>query len=364
MRSQLKWATFSLTLIVALVFMTAALSAQDTAGKNLVVNGDFESGNSGFTTDYTFGDVTNPGGYFVGPNPSTAPGAMADWCNCGDHTTGTGKMMIVNGTNTPSSSVWKQNVTVTPSTNYMFSYWGAEVDHDSNSFPRLKLMINGKAVGSSTFPQYSPDNNGKWQNYKFTWNSGSSQSAELALVDGNLDSSWNDFAIDDISFMAVAGPAGGASSPAKPVSSSGPIVTHAQVEVKDVQGVVIPLKQEEKIAFMFMEAISSMEDDCRFHAKHICTLAELVAGPKSPDWNIGRLKYDPSRDPNYKYTVTPTGNGWTASASPQHAGLGGFFVDGTRGVMVERYYNANGPATTKDRHIDESSVSGEIFQLK
>ncbi len=266
MRSHLKCVTFSLT--GALVFMTAALAAQDSTAMNLVTNGDFESGNSGFTSDYAYGDLTNPGSYFIGPNAFTAIGAMADWCNCGDHTTGTGKMMIVNGSNTASFAVWKENVTVTPSTNYTFSYWGAELDHDSNSFPRLVLKINGKTVVSSTFTQYSPDNNGKWQNYKFTWNSGSNQSAELALFDENTDSSWNDFAIDDISFKAAAGPTGGAASPAKPASSSGsstgPIVTHAQVMVKDLQGVEIPLKQEEKIALMFMEAISSMEGDCAY----------------------------------------------------------------------------------------------------
>lgn len=102
----------------------------------------------------------------------------------------------------------------------------------------------------------------------------------------------------------------------------------------------------------------------RLHLKNICPLAELVAGAQSPGWNIGKLKYDPSRDPNYKYTVTVAGTGWTARAVPQHAWLGGFFVDGTRGGMTETYYSANGAATVKDKRLDEISVSGEIFQTK
>jgi len=207
MRPHLKWRLFSVIGAIASVAACLAMGAQTS--QNLVINGDFESGNTGFTTGYTIGDLSNPGGYAIGTNPSTAPGAFGDWCNCGDHTSGTGKMMIVNGATTASLTVWEEKVSVTPSTNYTFSYWGAEVDHDSSSLPHLSLTINGVVIGSSTFPEFSPDNGGQWQNYKFTWNSGSSQTADLVLVDLNTDASWNDFALDDISFTTVPGPAGG-----------------------------------------------------------------------------------------------------------------------------------------------------------
>jgi hypothetical protein len=195
---------------LALLAMAPAVGTQTS--QNLAINGDFESGNTGFTTGYTIGDLSNPGGYAIGTNPSTAPGAFGDWCNCGDHTSGTGKMMIVNGATTASLTVWEEKVAVTPLTNYTFSYWGAEVDHDSSSLPHLSLKINGTVIGRSTFPEFSPDSGGLWQNYKFNWNSGSSQSADLVLIDLNTDASWNDFALDDISFSAVPGPAGGAGS--------------------------------------------------------------------------------------------------------------------------------------------------------
>lgn len=146
-------------------------------------------------------------------------------------------------------------------------------------------------------------------------------------------------------------------------SSSGAITSKAQVMVKDEQDVEIHLKPEEKIAFMFMEAISSMEDDCDRHLNRRCPLAELVAGPKSPSWNIGRLKYDPVRDTNYKYTVTISGNRWVASASPQRAGLGGFFYNLDHGFIVDTYYNPNGPATVKDKKLGETSIGGELFQV-
>lgn len=352
-------------LIGALGVAAAFVAVEPGFGQNLVVNSDFESGNIGFTSGYTFGDVSNPGGYFIGPRPSNAPGAFGDWCNCGDHTTGTGNMMIVNGSTTASTVVWEETVQVTPSTEYVFSYWGSEVDHDSNSFPHLAVQINGKAIGDSTFPENSPDNGGKWQNYTFKWNSGSSRSGELVLIDLDTDNGWNDFAIDDISLIAVAGSSGGAVAPSGGGAlGSGTITTRAEVSVKDLHDVAIPLKQEEKIAVIFMQAIGNMEDDCDRHLNRRCSLAEIVAGVRSPDWNIGRLKYNPASDPNYGYTVTVTGRHWVASAVPRHSGLGGFFLDGSNGMIPDTYYKAGGPASTKDTRLGEIAVSGEIFQVQ
>jgi hypothetical protein len=220
--------------IGAFALLATALAVGAQTGQNLVVNGDFENGNAGFTSGYALGDVSNPGFYAIGTNPSTATGAFGDWCNCGDHSSGTGKMMIVNGATDVSLPVWEETVAVTPSTSYTFSYWGAEVDHDSSSLPHLSLRINGSVIGSSTFPEYPPDNGGQWQNYKFTWKSGSSKSADLALFDLNTDASWNDFALDDISFSAVPGLAGRALARAHTGSSSGPNISHAQIAAMSV----------------------------------------------------------------------------------------------------------------------------------
>ncbi len=206
MSSHLRWMTF--TGIGALALLATVLVVEAQTSPNLVINGDFENGNTGFASGYTIGNLSNPGSYSIGANPSTAPGAFGDWCNCGDHTSGTGKMMIVNGATDATLPVWEETVTVTPSTEYTFSYWGAEVDHDSSSLPHLELKINGAVIGSSTFPEFSPDSGGQWQNYKFTWKSGTSKSADLVLVDLNTDASWNDFALDDIGFTAVPVPAG------------------------------------------------------------------------------------------------------------------------------------------------------------
>jgi hypothetical protein len=193
------WTIFGV--VAALILVAATQPA-----KNLVVNGDFEKGNTGFTTAYSFSttDISSAGYYTIGTNPSKAPGAYGDWGNFGDHTTGTGNMMIVNGSNPNSLLVWQEVVSVKPSTNYIFAYWGADVDQNSSSLPSLVLNINDKRVGSpAVFPKNSPDAGGKWQLYTFKWSSGSSTHARLAIFDLNTSGPANDFALDDISFTEV-----------------------------------------------------------------------------------------------------------------------------------------------------------------
>ncbi len=351
------------TAICRFGFFAAAFLTHGAA-QNLVINGNFENGNSGFTTQYSFGNVSNPGTYDIGTSPSSAPGAYGDWCNCGDHTTGTGMMLIANGATFASWPVWEQVVHVSPNKNYRFSYWGAEVDRNSNSLPRLALKINGRPIGSSIFQKNSPDNGGQWQNFSFTWNSGPSRTADLALYDLNADATWNDFAIDDISFTAAGsqGAATGRSSPASTASGSGPIPADADVSASDSNDHAVALKPAEKVALLFMQSISFMENDCLFGVKRRCSLAELVAGVDSPNRPVGRLKYDPARDSNYKYAITVSGKMWTASAVPRHPGLGGFFVEGAD-ISADTYYNPNGAAT--DSNIELSSIgSGDDFRVR
>jgi hypothetical protein len=170
------------------------------------------------------------------------------------------------------------------------------------------------------------------------------------------------FAIDFLT-VGVTTSADAPAPPAHNASNSSAITTQARVIVKDAQEVEIKLKPEEKIALMFLEAISFMEDSCRLHLSRRCSLSELAAGPKSPGWNIGKLKYDPAIDPNYTYALTITGRGWVASANPQGAGLGGFFFDGGHGIITDSYYNPNGAASAKDKQLGEISIEGETFNL-
>lgn len=141
---------------------------------------------------------------------------------------------------------------------------------------------------------------------------------------------------------------------------TGPFATQAKVTVKS-QGAVIPLKREEQIAFMFVEAINSMEDSCGRHAAEPCTLEALIRGPMSKDnWTLGKLKFDPNAtDPNYSYKVALDGVKWQVWANPHKPGLGGFYNKGA--FFGGTWYNSAGPATEKDKKIDESSIEGDLF---
>ena len=166
---------------------------------------------------------------------------------------------------------------------------------------------------------------------------------------------------------ALTATAAAQSSPVSEQSSataaSGPISTQANVEVTDTQNKPINLKPQEKIALMFMAAISSLENDCSVHLNRPCPMEDLVKGVKAPDWNIGRLKYDPAKDPNYKYTMTISGHGWQAHADPKHPGLGGFFYDGST-MMVRFYYNAKGPAAAQSTQFTGITIDGDTFKTR
>ena len=166
--------------------------------QNLVTNGDFSSGNTGFTTGYTSDCGNAPLGetkYCVNTNPNIQHGA---WSACGDHTTGTGNMMILNGTSTAGVNVWSQTVTVLPNTCYNFSTWATSIY--SGNPAKIRLTIN---ADSQPYTQLSA-NTCTWQQVSTVWNSGASTTAILTIWDDDLNPGGNDFAIDDISFVQTA----------------------------------------------------------------------------------------------------------------------------------------------------------------
>jgi gliding motility-associated-like protein len=165
-------------------------------GDNLIQNGDFSSGNTGFTSDYTFDVSGIPAGvYAVGNNPNAwHPNFPA----CKDHTTGSGNMMLVNGASTPDSRIWSETISVTPNTNYAFSTWLQSLDPINPA--QLQFSINSHTIGS-TFQASSV--NCTWNQFYTIWNSGNTTSATISIVNQNTQYDGNDFALDDISFAPV-----------------------------------------------------------------------------------------------------------------------------------------------------------------
>ena len=178
-------------------------------GTNVVANGDFSAGNSGFSSSYTYmttgsacpscccGVLTPEGVYTVGTNPHTYHTGFTSF---GDHTSGSGNMLIVNGASATGVTVWKENISITANTDYVFSVWATSANPASPAI--LNFSINGAALGTISLSSAVSD--GTWQYFTTTWNSGStSGSVPIALVNQNTAAGGNDFAVDDIVFAPV-----------------------------------------------------------------------------------------------------------------------------------------------------------------
>ena len=140
--------------------------------------------------------------------------------------------------------------------------------------------------------------------------------------------------------------------------------TTARVQLEGPNG-PIPLKPEEKTAFLFASAVQGIESDCQFQLQRACSMAEVLAGaPAANGQRTGHLKYDPRTDPNYTYTVGALDMSWDVHATPKKAGLMGFYI-WSRGLAVATIvYNPNGAATAIDRQFTSSSVEGDSFQAR
>jgi len=165
---------------------------------NLIDNGDFEQGNVGFSSDYGYspGDLVPEGLYDVIDNPQAD---HAGFQPCPDHTSGSGNMMVVNGSGTPNQNVWCQTISgLLPNTQYAFSAWVATVVAASPA--RLQFEINGSTIG----PIFNaPSGTCVWQNFYALWTNGAGTSATICILNQNTTLGGNDFALDDLSFAPV-----------------------------------------------------------------------------------------------------------------------------------------------------------------
>jgi gliding motility-associated-like protein len=180
------------TLVAPLVTTTYFYKAQ-LSGNNLVINGDFSQGNTGFSSEYSVNSFnTAEGQYWINNDPFVW---NANLGKCIEHTTGAGKMMIVNGSNIPKIKVWSQTVNLLPNTNYSFSTWIQSLSKVNPA--NLQFLINGNIVGTAIT---SGSTVCQWNRFYTTWNSGTATSATIAIVNNNTISAGNDFALDDIYF--------------------------------------------------------------------------------------------------------------------------------------------------------------------
>lgn len=163
---------------------------------SLIINGDFESGNEGFITDYSLDILAGDQRYDITADPSLNHSGADSY---GDHTSGSGLMMAVNGAGTGDQLVWGQDVTLEANVDYEFSLWVSS--WISTSPASLQFDLGGLSLGLYN----APTTTGQWEQYSYTFNSGAlSGSQFLSIIDTELALVGNDFAIDDISLTAIS----------------------------------------------------------------------------------------------------------------------------------------------------------------
>jgi len=178
---------------------TYTVTGSALSGINLVANGDFELGNIGFGTSYTYvTPVANAlypeGDYTIVADPHSV---HTGFDACPNHTATGTLQMVVNGA-AASKNIWTQTVNVVPYTDYQFTYWVQSVNPSSPS--QSQLYVNDAALGAS----YTADaTTCTWKQFVYNWNSGTSTTAKLDLRNLNYAAGGNDFAIDDIIFQQV-----------------------------------------------------------------------------------------------------------------------------------------------------------------
>ena len=186
----------SLNAYVKPVIPTTYILTSQITGPNLVTNPDFSLGNVGFTSDYNYANPNiTEGQYWVAASSIAWNQSMA---NCHDHSSGSGNMLMVNGSPAAGVRVWLQSFSVKPNTNYNFSVWISALH--LNNPAKLHFAINNVELGNDINAGSSTC---QWKQFFSTWNSGNNTSATISIVNNNTIVDGNDFALDDIFFGEV-----------------------------------------------------------------------------------------------------------------------------------------------------------------
>ena len=191
-------------LLSGLSVMGFAIQAQTSCnpscsyGEDLVINGNFSSGTSGFNSDLTLYGSCNNNRYGVFPNANTPCPTFANITAHG----GSGNFLVIDGSTTANRDVWYETVSVTAGKTYEFAYWL----YPSISKPpydairsQLDLRANGTVIRSIDGDDYSL----QWNRICGTYTATTSGNIVIEIRQTNSGSIGWDYGIDDVSFTEV-----------------------------------------------------------------------------------------------------------------------------------------------------------------
>jgi hypothetical protein len=142
--------------------------------ENLVLNGDFESGNTDFTSGYVYTSEGSSaqGIYTVGDDPTSWFSTISEMMT--DHTSGSGQMLIANANSSGSDVVWQQDIDVTAGASYELSLWVAGLQ--GGVLPSFDIQVAGSSIGS-----VSPSEMSVWTEFTNRWTATESGTVTLSI---------------------------------------------------------------------------------------------------------------------------------------------------------------------------------------
>jgi hypothetical protein len=207
-------------MIKQLALAAALLAPLPALAQEFVTNGDFEAGNTGFTSEYSYVGATGPTALY-GQSTYTVGTNSADyhnlWASVLGHG-GSGNFLIANGVadgNAAAFNVFSQQLTgLTVGQTYLFSAWATNVCCNANftganGSPFL-VSVNGSQplpnsilIASTTV---DTSQTGVWTQFSGSFVA-TAASMNLSIYNSTPEASGNDFGLDDISVVAVPEPA-------------------------------------------------------------------------------------------------------------------------------------------------------------
>jgi hypothetical protein len=345
---------------------TYTVTGSVLSGVNLITNGDFAAGDTGFTSEYTYwasGKSMSESRYSIVTLPSLI---HTNFCSgCGDHTSGSGNQMVINGAGT-EKTIWAptQPIAVTPNTNYQFIYWvQTVVNNDDPSPSKLQLYANGDPAGSIYIAN---PKTGVWKQFIYNWNSGSNTTVNLQLKNKNFDTGGNDFALDDISFQPVV-----------QISSSVKVTLSKAPSLLLVAAAANPVAAGTNVTFSTIPTNGGTAPTFQWYVN-----GSLVVGATSPTYSYVPLNNDNvtcvmtpvgacvstpvTSNPIVIMTVNPTPNYWvgttgTSWSVPANWSAGVVPKPGDDVIFATDANNGTGNAAKHDLFVDTNHSIGNLI---
>jgi len=187
-----------------------AYCCTDKKANNLVNNGNFEFGDTGFTSAYTQSTSTYPGEYDVTTSAAAFGANVTDQSFCADPTTyATNDMfMVVNGKTQQSGSsvIWEQTIQgLEEGKEYKFCANFKDMEQCTfNIYPNITLSVGGQVVNQVI--DTDDANPCDWERIEICFTAQDSAVNLQITLDETGNGDGNDLAIDDISLQEKLDP--------------------------------------------------------------------------------------------------------------------------------------------------------------